>query len=114
MKIWGPNKNKESQKKNLVEPSLLSNNFVLKHTLVLRFYAVVNFVIDIMPKKKYETNNLPAPELIPFFLWSTCSSFSFPCFSFICLSLYYVITQLPLTLDCPFLLAPNVCLQTYL
>jgi hypothetical protein len=64
MKIWGPNKNKESQKKNLVEPSLLSNNFVLKHTLVLRFFAVVNFVIDIMPKKKYETNNLPAPELL--------------------------------------------------
>ena len=36
MQIWGPNKNKESPKKNLGEPSLLSNSFVLKHTVFFR------------------------------------------------------------------------------
>ena len=69
-------------------------------------FIFVNFVIDWMSKnymrqilsrkvlvKHRYVQHLPAPELIPCFLWCPCSSFSFPCVFFICLSLYYIITQ---------------------
>jgi hypothetical protein len=65
------------------------------------------FVIDWMSKKliwdKYDLEKylwstryvqlLPASELIPFLLGCPCSFFSFQCFLFICLSLYFFITQ---------------------
>ena len=55
MKIWGPNKNKESPKKNLGEPSLLSNSLVLKHTVFLRFLLLISQLISCLKKNMRQT-----------------------------------------------------------
>ena len=71
------------------------------------------FEFNIMSKKKYETNNLPTPELIPFFSMEFMLIFQFSVF-FLHLPVFVLCHNL-IAFDSglPILAAPNVYLQTY-